>query len=413
MALWKRSNGVWYYGFSLAGRYYQASSFSKSKTMARDAMQVRRREVERGINGIARRDRVLTLKLAAKEWLETKSTSARNTYEQARHLLKPLEAEFGNRLVCDISAKDIATYQRKRLSQQAKNRKTPHTVSPGTVNHEVAALRQVLKSVRLWRNIQDDVKMLKEPKGPGRALSYDHEEKLIEAIKQGRSPALLPMFILTIDSGLRASEVRNLRYRDLNLTWTNGAIESGWLTVSKSKTEAGTGRTVPLTRRTCAELTVWLSRFGEGDAGSMKVIRLKTGPSDNYLFPFYKVGVSGNDRAAHAYGFNPEKPIGDWGKAWDGACRRATAKLKEDFGESAVGIQYRWHDLRHTFITRLAERPEVSEQTIMSLAGHVSKEMLARYSHIRAAAKQAAIATLERSESIPLRLVTVNPTKAA
>jgi len=31
----------------------------------------------------------------------------------------------------------------------------------------------------------------------------------------------------------------------------------------------------------------------------------------------------------------------------------------------------------------------------MTLAGHVSKSMLARYSHIRSAAKQAAIATLE------------------
>jgi hypothetical protein len=39
----------------------------------------------------------------------------------------------------------------------------------------------------------------------------------------------------------------------------------------------------------------------------------------------------------------------------------------------------------------------VSEQTIMSLAGHVSRSMLQRYSHIRNQAKQAAIATLEQS----------------
>jgi integrase len=59
------------------------------------------------------------------------------------------------------------------------------------------------------------------------------------------------------------------------------------------------------------------------------------------------------------------------------------------------GLHYRWHDCRHTFVSRLAENPAVSEQTIMALAGHVSKAMLARYSHIRSAAKQAAIATLE------------------
>ncbi len=38
-----------------------------------------------------------------------------------------------------------------------------------------------------------------------------------------------------------------------------------------------------------------------------------------------------------------------------------------------------------------------SEQTTITLAGHVSKPTLALYSHIRSAAMQAAIATLERA----------------
>jgi hypothetical protein len=52
--------------------------------------------------------------------------------------------------------------------------------------------------------------------------------------------------------------------------------------------------------------------------------------------------------------------------------------------------------MRHTFISRLAENPNVSEQTIKALAGHVSRQMLERYSHIRSQAKQAAIQTLEQ-----------------
>ncbi|HEY6418246.1 MAG TPA: hypothetical protein VIX59_04515 [Candidatus Binataceae bacterium] len=39
-------------------------------------------------------------------------------------------------------------------------------------------------------------------------------------------------------------------------------------------------------------------------------------------------------------------------------------------------VDYRWHDLRHTFVTRLAENPSVSEETIRALAGHVSRRML-------------------------------------
>lgn len=60
-------------------------------------------------------------------------------------------------------------------------------------------------------------------------------------------------------------------------------------------------------------------------------------------------------------------------------------------------VDCRWHDLRHTFITRLAENPNVSEETIRSLAGHVSRRMLERYSHIRTRAKEDAIRTLELS----------------
>ena len=48
----------------------------------------------------------------------------------------------------------------------------------------------------------------------------------------------------------------------------------------------------------------------------------------------------------------------------------------------AAGLKYRWHDLRHTFVSRLAENPAVPEETIRALAGHVSQHMLRRYSHI-------------------------------
>lgn len=72
----------------------------------------------------------------------------------------------------------------------------------------------------------------------------------------------------------------------------------------------------------------------------------------------------------------------EWKSAWNIARRMA-------------GVTCRWHDLRHTFISRLAENPNVSEQTIAALAGHVSKRMLERYSHIRAQAKRDAISTLE------------------
>jgi len=43
----------------------------------------------------------------------------------------------------------------------------------------------------------------------------------------------------------------------------------------------------------------------------------------------------------------------------------------------------------------LAESADASEQTIMSIAGHVSVEMLRHYSHIRQEAKRKAVAALD------------------
>ena len=74
--------------------------------------------------------------------------------------------------------------------------------------------------------------------------------------------------------------------------------------------------------------------------------------------------------------------MGSWRKAWRLAC-------------AAAQVRYRWHDLRHTFISRLLENPNVSEDTAKSLAGHVSRRMLEHYSHVRMAAKRTALDKLE------------------
>jgi hypothetical protein len=53
----------------------------------------------------------------------------------------------------------------------------------------------------------------------------------------------------------------------------------------------------------------------------------------------------------------------------------------------------RFHDLRHSSISMPAEG-NVSEQTIRSIAGHLSARMLEHYSHIRKEAKGRALAAL-------------------
>ncbi len=199
------------------------------------------------------------------------------------------------------------------------------------------------------------------------------EAKLIAAASASRSPALLPLLLISLDTGMRTSEVQALRGKDLKITWVSGNIASGEVVVPKSKTAAGTGRLIPFTRRVCACLSLWLSRFPDARPSS-------------FVFPFHQVGISGNARTAQVYDVELERPMGSWRKAWLGACKGA-------------GVRYRWHELRHTFVSRLAESASISEQTIRSLAGHVSRQMLEHYSHIRSEAKQSAIRCLEDQES--------------
>lgn len=54
---------------------------------------------------------------------------------------------------------------------------------------------------------------------------------------------------------------------------------------------------------------------------------------------------------------------------------------------------FRFHDLRHCAITQLAENG-ISDSTIMAIAGHVSRRMLERYSHVRMEAKRSAMEAL-------------------
>ncbi len=63
----------------------------------------------------------------------------------------------------------------------------------------------------------------------------------------------------------------------------------------------------------------------------------------------------------------------------------------------------RFHDLRHSSITMLAEG-NASEQTIRSIAGHLSWPMLEHYSHIRKEAKRRALDAIcmPKSNAVPV-----------
>jgi integrase len=88
-------------------------------------------------------------------------------------------------------------------------------------------------------------------------------------------------------------------------------------------------------------------------------------------------------------GFTPDDAVfalRDNKNWWGKVLRRAKVK------------NFRWHDLRHTFCSRLAHRG-VDTRMIQELAGHKTIQMSARYSHLNKTSVLKGLAVLE--ENIP------------
>jgi integrase len=158
------------------------------------------------------------------------------------------------------------------------------------------------------------------------------------------------------------------------LQWRQIDLLEGTLMVGKSKTTGGEGRVIPLSQGALRCLEEWRREFPEAKPG-------------HYVFPSERYGLAGEDGymngKAVPYSVRPDVPIGSWKTAWTVA-------------RAASSVSCRWHDLRHTFVSRMAEG-QASDTTITALAGWMSKKMMERYSHTRNEAKRQAIAVLDRA----------------
>jgi integrase len=353
MSVYKRGD-VWWYKFRFGGQPIRESSKSDSKTVARDAERARRRELEQGFNRIERQRTALLFSAAAEDWLTAKKAhlAARSVVIE-RANLKHLNPFFGRMLLTDVRGADVSRYQAARLDAGA---------SPKTVNLEIGTLRAVLRKNRLWFAIQPDVKMLRVREDVGRAISHNEEAALLEACRASRSRSLCPAVSLALNTCMRYSEIRLLRWEQIDLKRCT-------LTVGLSKTESGTGRVLPLNDRAVAILGFWASLFPIREP-------------NHFVFPSERYGASG-DGLTVLYDSDPTKPIGRWKEAWESAKLRA-------------GVSCRFHDLRHTGCTRMLEVgvPFSVVTTIMGWSPSTTVRMSRRYGHIGQAAQRQAVNAL-------------------
>ncbi|HTV57670.1 MAG TPA: tyrosine-type recombinase/integrase [Verrucomicrobiae bacterium] len=375
--IYKRGKrGIYWFRFRFAGRFVHESARTNSKTLAREAERQRRRELEIKWNRVERRSLPPAFGHAADDWFQNvKPHLAERTeaiYEVAlRCHLKPA---LGSLLLCDIDASRVASYQVRRKTEKASAR---------TLNKELQVLRQILKRHKLWANLQGDVKFEREHNDIGRALTSVEEKKLLEVC--GSNALLNAVVTLALNTALRKNEIRTLR-------WTQIDFDKRTVTVGRAKTEAGSGRVIPLNQPAFDSLVKWAGRLVESSAR-------------DYVFPACEAAGIEREHPDRER-IDPSRPINSWRTAWRRAthliecpacgttqnpgevCQNESCRADIHAIKSAIS-GLRFHDLRHTCITKLAES-QASEQTLMAIAGHVSRRMIEHYSHIRMEAKRRA-----------------------
>jgi integrase len=201
------------------------------------------------------------------------------------------------------------------------------------------------------------------------AYPVNHRPKSVEWVRERtvHVERLLGNILLPSLTEDRIREYMRQRIQEMSgtepSTWSYCA--SVVLTVEKAKSAGGKGRVIPMNSDLVGTLSMHASWYTQALGA----------PQPNwFVFPF-------SNRVKPV---DPTRPVTDIKTAWGSVRKLADA-------------QCRFHDLRHTTLTKMAEAG-IPESTMLALAGHMSRAMLERYSHIRMRAKREAV------EAISLRV---------
>jgi integrase len=181
----------------------------------------------------------------------------------------------------------------------------------------------------------------REARANANAFRHDRGYPLLPAF--GTYPDhVTPLVLLALNTGLRRGEL-------LALTWADLDFDRAILTVRGEAAKSGSTRHVPLNREALEVLTAW------------------RGPQEDRTRPVF-AGVDG-------------EPLAGTKTSWLGLMKKS--KIKD----------FRFHDLRHTFASKLVMRG-VDLNTARELLGHADLKMTLRYAHLAPEHKAAAVALL-------------------
>lgn len=219
-----------------------------------------------------------------------------------------------------LKLKQITT----ELVERIKRLRMKDGVSPRTVNATLQCVRSVMRTAKDldWIESLPSFKLLSEPKRRIRFLSVEEETRLLHVLPEH----LKQMVRFSLATGLRKSNVTGL-------TWSQVDVSRKCAWIHPDQAKAGNAIPVPL------------------NSEALTIIREQMGKHLTHVFSFKGEPV--------------EEPAG---RAWRNAL--VTAKIDN----------FRWHDLRHTWASRLIQKG-VPLHALMEMGGWTDVDMVRKYAH--------------------------------
>ena len=334
MSLYQRGKS-WYYDFLYRGERYSGCIGPVSKTVAKEIMAKKKAEAVEGRYELPSQKPSPRLEDFVKDYFAYYTTNRRpgsvRRHQVSWRMMQPV---LGSKRLVEIAPFDLERYRRQR--KQAG-------VSDVTINRELAFLRHLYTMAITWGKASENpvkkIQFARENNGRIRMLSLGEEGQLLAYCR----PQLKPLVVAALHTGFRSSEL-------LSLTWEDVDFRRQIITVQAAYAKNGESRSVPM--NTVLTTTLKVVRMGTAATGPVFCNRQGT-------------------------------PYRSFRTAFERAVRKAGL---EDFT---------FHDLRHTFASRLV-MAGVDLPTVQSLMGHKDISMTLRYTHLSSDHKQRAVRALEQ-----------------
>lgn len=256
-----------------------------------------------------------------------------------------------------------------------------------SVNNEVCVLSGMLRDAKLWRCVESDYKRLAVQKSdlPG-ALTREEAYRLIQIARFAKDDAVAPFAaVLSFSTGMRCREIKQLQLGSIHLDAGNPQLQ-----VRRATTKTNKGaRCVPLD-----DMAVWALRKLLNRAA-----RLGACEPGHYLLPtLLHRHTRASDPLHGGSGWDPTHPQSSWEAEWDDIRKQARLENR------------RFHDLRHSYITRAAEAA-VPLMVVQSIVGHMSSAMTEHYTHISEGAQRLAARQIQQHSGDLLRQLGLSPAR--